>query len=194
MPKIIVSGLTAAGKTTHARLIAKALSIPYFSGSGLLSQLAGVPGPWSPELDQLRSAGSLDTELDRLMVAQLRDSEHGVFDAWTLPWLVSENCLKIWIESDFPSRVLKAMVSELRKGRHPVADEVSRMVRQKDDFSRAMFERLYSFDLYVDHEVFDTGLDCSQYITRPTIEDSDAGIQRFDAIVMAALKSAIPSE
>jgi len=34
-PTIIVSGLTAAGKTTHAKALAELLDVPFFSASAL---------------------------------------------------------------------------------------------------------------------------------------------------------------
>jgi cytidylate kinase len=187
MPRIIISGLTAAGKTTHGRMLAAQLSIPYFSGSGLLSQLVGMPGPWTPETDLSRGHGSHDRELDRLMIRQFTENSDGVFDAWTLPWLTSGDALKVWIESDPPSRVLKALVTELRRGKTPVASEVEKMIKDKDDFSRALFKKLYEFDLYSDHGVFDLIVDNSRYITESTIADSDRGIRAFGPVIAAEI-------
>ena len=188
MPKVIVSGLTAAGKTTHSKLIADFLDVPYFSGSGLLSELAGIPGPWRPEVDLVRTEGALDRALDTLMISRLDTSQDGVFDAWTLPWLTTSPVIKVWIQSDLPSRVRKAMVTELRRGELPVQEAVQGMVYEKDEFSRTLFNKLYDFDLFNDHWVFDLVIDNSSYISAATIEDSDKGIASFNEALLAKLK------
>lgn len=191
--RIIVSGLTAAGKTTHCKQIAELLSVPYFSGSGLLSEMLGLPGHWTPAVDLARDKGAVDREVDQLMVSKLKSSARGVFDAWTLPWLTTEPAVRIWIESDQPSRVRKATVTELRRGLHPKAGDVHRVVDEKDAFSRRLFARLYGFDLFTDHEIFDLVLDNSQYIPRATIPDSDKGISSFGEVLAKLLLAHLSS-
>jgi cytidylate kinase len=184
MPKIIISGLTAAGKTTHSRLIADGLGIPYISGSALLTELVGKPGPWTPELDRLRANGSLDRELDRLMIERFQHSKDGVFDAWALPWLSDGYATRVWIESNPESRLRKAMVTELRKGLHPTIEATKRIIEEKDNFSRDLFMRLYGFDLFGEREIFDFTIDNSGFIPKASIEDSDRGIREFQIVLM----------
>jgi cytidylate kinase len=186
--KIVVAGLTAAGKTTHSQLIASAFSVPYFSGSALLSELADMPGPWKPDIDVLRSQGDLDLELDRMMVRKFESSAEGIFDTWALPWLSSSDAVRVWIESDMDSRVRKAAVTELRRGLRPNMSDVRKVVESKDSFSRELFTRLYDFDLYDDHEVFDIVIDNSSFIPRATIEASDRGIREFNRLMLDYLR------
>lgn len=189
MPRIIISGLTAAGKTTHGRLIADVLRIPYVSGSAMLAELVGKPGPWTPEVDRARTEGAIDRELDLLMLETFNASKDGVFDAWALPWLSDSDAIRVWIESDLESRVRKAMVTELRRGLDAAIEVRRRIVEEKDNFSRDLFIRLYGFDLFTDRAIFDIIVDNSGFIPRATIQDSDRGISEFQHLLIAAIAS-----
>ena len=57
---IVISGLTAAGKTTHALLLAQELGYRYISATAIIADLAGVsrdevgPGFWQKYGDKIR--------------------------------------------------------------------------------------------------------------------------------------------
>jgi cytidylate kinase len=185
--KILISGLTAAGKTTHARRLAQVLDLPYFSASQILAEILGDNGPWSPRVDLLRADHDVDREVDRRILQTFDIQPEGVFDAWALPWLTSSSALRVWLESDLPSRVRKAFVTELRRGNHPEYPEIEQLVLKKDDFSRRRFQHTHRFDIYVDRTVFDLVIDNSSYIPRASIEASDRGIKAFELVLLSKL-------
>jgi cytidylate kinase len=190
---IVISGLTAAGKTTHARLLAKHLGFDYVSASQLLAKAAGVKvhsgEHWwlasGATVAAAREEGGLDEDLDRKMVSLARGVDCTVFDAWALPWTSNAPLMRIWLQSDFPSRFRKCFVSHMNE-RVSYSDCVE-IVEGKDDESQAMFKRLYGFDLFSDHEVFDVIIDLSELIPQPTLECSRESISRADSYLKAAV-------
>jgi cytidylate kinase len=196
---ITISGLTAAGKTTHARLLASTLGYSYVSGSAVLAAAAGLSVDsdrdwWIPHgaaLSGLRACDDLDREVDRRLVAWSHRESHVVFDAWALPWLSKAPMLRIWLQSEDGSRDRKCVVSHM--GSRPVTLEDARaIIVEKDAESREIFRRLYGFDLFIEHDCFDVVLDLSRLIPKPTRECSATSVRRADAalsaIVLAALR------
>jgi cytidylate kinase len=181
--RIILSGLTAAGKTTHGKLLARHLGLPYYSSSQLIAELVGVSGPWTPDMDVARADDDIDLEADRRICQAFDSAERGVFDAWALAWLSDGKAIRVWLESDLPSRVRKAAVTELRRGSTPRLQDLESLVTAKDEFSRAQFQRLYSFDLFTDQDVFDVTVNNSGFIPEASILCSDAGIVSFAGVL-----------
>jgi CMP/dCMP kinase len=192
---IVISGLTAAGKTTHARLLATHLGFNYVSASQLLAAAAGIEVTseehwWvanGPRLAAARRSGGVDEDIDRQLVALAQGKDNTVFDAWALPWTSNAPMIRIWLQSDFPSRCRKCFVSHLGEG-VSYSDCVA-TVEEKDAESQAIFEKLYGFDLYSDHDIFDVIVDLSGLIPQPTEECSRQSIVRADQYLRAAVAS-----
>lgn len=190
---IVISGLTAAGKTTHARLLAAHLKFDYVSASQLLATAAGVPvgnhEHWwlssGSSVVAAREDAGLDEEIDRKLIALARTKKSTVFDAWALPWTSTVPMLRIWLQSDSPSRRRKCFVSHLDD--EISYDDCAAIIEEKDAESQAIFQRLYAFDLFSDHDVFDLILDLSQLIPQPTLECSRTSIARADRYLRAAV-------
>lgn len=189
---ILISGLTAAGKTTHARLLAAHLGYEYVSASRRLSQLSGVTGPaWSPTVDRQRAHNAhLDKRVDEELVRLDADRSGLVIDSWALPWLTTTKSLRLWLASDLPSRIRKADVSyQLRQQPTPTST-VADIVTTKDEFSREQFWNLYKIDLG-NLSDFHIILDNSTTIPEATPASAQAGIAQFQPIVETAVATAL---
>lgn len=188
MTKIIVSGLTAAGKTTHARLLASQLGYEYVGASQLMAQeLAGSDQPWDPGWDSRRLEGQADRVVDELMVREFERRDDCVFDAWALPWTTNGPATRLWLASDLGSRSRKVIVSRLERGQTMSYAEAEEIAVQKDQFSRDMFQRLHGFDLFTDHAIFDIVLDNSEVIPVASLAAAAIGISAFAPVVLAAV-------
>jgi cytidylate kinase len=182
---VLVSGFTAAGKTTHSRLLAGFLGWRYVAMSEI--RRASILGSstareeWVPGGDELRANDvALDLEIDRRIKEHIERIEvPAIVDAWLQPWLCElSGATRVWLDSDFSSRVAKAQVSRLRSGLGS-SPSISATIARKDEFSVEHFRRLYGVDFGPDPTVFDLSLDNSAYISEPTIQASDDGIRRF---------------
>jgi cytidylate kinase len=182
---VLVSGLTAAGKTTHSMLLASRLGWRYLGSSQLLGKLLSsklvTNREWDPAFDARRGeAPSIDYALDKQMQEMIDESTRPlVVDAWLQPWLCRRtDAVRVWLESDFPSRKIKARVSFLRENLTPPTN-LSSQIKGKDDFSRAAFKRLYDISFGPDPGLFDIILDNSCFIKEASIAASDRGIAAF---------------
>jgi cytidylate kinase len=190
MTNIAFAGLTAAGKTTHAQLLAADLGYSYVSATDILFDILQLPrggNPWFTQLDAIsaaREGDAVDDELEARLedLAQARDQT--VFDSWALAWISPVPMARIWIESDLPSRTRKCLVS-LGDAPRPLA-ECETVLRAKDDHNRAMFLRRHGFDLFRDRARYHAVLCNSHLIPGATQRDAERGIEAFAPIVRDA--------
>jgi cytidylate kinase len=186
---ILISGFTAAGKTTHAKLLATYLGWGYLGASEIRRRLHPSVNlrsgqEWQPAIDAERSNSlKFDKMLDNVISEEIKKSHAPiVVDAWLQPWLYREDdALRVWLHSDDASRVKKAQVSSLRLGISPPPN-IAERVKAKDDFSVEMFRRLYGIRFAYTHELFRAWGDNSRYIKESTIATSDRGIAEYQAL------------
>jgi cytidylate kinase len=187
---IAFAGLTAAGKTTHAQRLAADLGYEYVSATDILFELLRVPRdahPWFNQADAISAAredGAVDAKLESRLVDLARTSDRVVFDSWALAWICPVPVLRIWIESDLPSRTRKCQVS-LGDEPRPLA-QCEGVLRAKDDYNRAMFRRRHGFDLFTDRERYHAVLCNSHLIPTATGQESRRGIEEFAPVVRDA--------
>jgi cytidylate kinase len=151
-----VHGLTAAGKTTHATLLAQQLQVDYVSASQLMFAVIGYVDPgnhdtWmlhSERIATSRETGDVDRAVNERLLQRVEDLEPAVFDSWALPYMAAESPLIqasvffLHLESDLNSRTLRCLVSQ---GAHPTANvsEAARLIKEKDSSSRDQFQKLF---------------------------------------------------
>lgn len=196
---IAFAGLTAAGKTTHARRLAEELQYDYVSATEILLEILGIDEAsdqvWFTRLGEIQDArddGIVDRELEQRLIALARTRQRTVFDTWALAWIADTPMVRIWLESDFPSRVRKCVVSQRSRRLSP--DECGALIREKDDYNRAIFLRRHGFDLFEDRYRYDVVLCNSHLIPEATAMAAESGINAFAPVVYAAATAAMASD
>lgn len=169
---IVISGYTAAGKTTHSRRLAEDLGLPHHWAAGMLLGALGLDTGdesrlWHRHHEAIRRArasASVDNEVDeRLLV--LAHETGGVFDARYLPWLLTDTrAIRVWLGSDMPSRSLKCVAS-LSPERVSLA-EAACSIHAKDHGDIEHMASQHGVVFGPDREVFDLILDISPFATR----------------------------
>ncbi|HYF96406.1 MAG TPA: hypothetical protein VD947_00005, partial [Patescibacteria group bacterium] len=71
------------------------------------------------------------------------------------------------------------------------AAKAEKVITEKDNYTRELFQRLYDFDLFSDHDNFDIILDTSGFIENtPQKKGVQIATERFLPIAMRAILSA----
>jgi cytidylate kinase len=189
---VAFAGLTAAGKTTHARRLAEELGYDYVSATDILLEILGIRESsdqiWFSRLDEIHAARddyAVDTELERRLLEMSRTRQRTVFDTWALAWIGDDPLVRIWIESDFPSRTRKCIVSQ--RSKRLGHDQCQRLIRGKDEYNRSIFQRRHGFDLFDDRSRYNAVLCNSHLIPEATQTAANRGIEIFAPIVHAVV-------
>lgn len=174
---IIVSGLTAVGKTTHALLLAQQFGMDYLSASSLMLKLMsrtsdGNNRLWVNHLDAIeaeRDATTVDQLVNEYLCTVGRNRTPTIFDSWAMPFLASrdssirEQSVVIELTSNQNSRAMKCVVSQ---GPNPDSslDEAGEVVQRKDDSTRERFVRDFDFDIFDTARMCDVTVDLSKHV------------------------------
>lgn len=194
---IVIAGLTAAGKTTHALLIARWLGYDYVSASALLLNRVNMDSDgsntmWvrrSAEIERHRDERPVDREVNEYLRAELNRRDRTVFDSWSAAWLGGPPCLRIYLESDRNSRARKVRVSQEPHGPYLPLAECRHLIDQKDGSTAARLRPLLGVDIRYDRVPFDLVLDNSALIDQPTIVSARRGIKEFHGHLVRAIKN-----
>jgi len=164
---ICVCGLTGCGKSSVARRLAERCGLRYFSGGDALKALAVEAGYkpfekgwWESEeglrfLRRRMEDSGFDRRVDEKLLG-LAKSGNVVLDSWTMPWLF-DGGFKVWFEA---SPMMRA--KRVAKRDRVSVEEALRVLREKDDLTRRIYNGLYGFVLGEDfspfHLILDTDL------------------------------------
>lgn len=194
----MISGLTCAGKTTHAHLLADSLGYDYISASSMLARHAGVPHGKSlwrtnePEIQALRSDDEADRAVDKALVQRAADGPPAVFDSWTLPYLYQAErpLVKVRLDSTLRARAIRFRLA-VSRSKAPLDQEQAEVaVRLKDEAISERLRRLYNFELLEPRDdLVDLPIDTSRLVSAPTIKAAATGIAIAHRLVLAEIEN-----
>lgn len=161
---ICLAGLTACGKSTAAKRLARRFGLKYVSGGATLKELAikmghkGKERGWweSPEGMHFLEKRIRDPQFDKQVDNELlRHADKGnvVLDSWTMPWL-SKTGFKIWLEVSPEERARR-----LTHRDNISINQARQIIKEKDGKTKQIYESLYGFKLGDDYSPFDLILD-----------------------------------
>ncbi|MGB7998841.1 MAG: cytidylate kinase family protein, partial [Anaerobacillus sp.] len=161
---IIVSGWPAVGKTTVAAELADEFALKIYNGGDILKEIATNMGYqtsgtdwWDSEegrqfMEKRRSDPTSDKEVDS-MLKEIVKCGNVVITSYTLPWLVKDNCIKLWLQGSPKNRAARMATRD--KISYVEAAEI---VRERDYQNKRIYEELYGFEFGKDLSVFDFSL------------------------------------
>ncbi len=158
---IIISGLPAVGKTTLAEAIASRFNMRYYSGGDILKELAASKGYkvegsdwWDREqgmrfLAERESNPEFDRQADEYLLRLVREGGI-VATSYTLPWLASDDTVKIYLKGSRERRAARMATRD-----NLAYEEALSVVTIRDERNRMLYKSLYNIDIYNDLLVFD---------------------------------------
>lgn len=187
-PNIAFAGLTAAGKTTHAKILAEQLGYKYVSATEIILDILDMANDpdsvWFTHYDEIekeREGDKIDIELES-RVRKMADSQGGlVLDTWAMAYIYKGPLIRIWIESDESSRTRKAYVSQNEKSLE--LNGCNLLINRKDSETREKFITRLGFDLFTDMSRYDTVVCNTDLIPLPTKASSKDGIRTFSPVI-----------
>ena len=161
---ICISGMAGTGKSTLSKKLAKKYDLKYYSGGDALKTIASEegydasrPGWWESQeglkfLKQREGNPKFDEAVDHKL---LEYAERGnvLLDSWTMPWLLNKG-FKIWLLASLEKRAQR-----VAKRDRISLEEAVQMLKEKEDRTKAIYKKLYGFELGEDLKPFDLILD-----------------------------------
>lgn len=196
MTSVLISGLTAAGKTTHSLLLADALGYECLHFTQLLLEQLDICSEdenqvWFErmrEIEALRGDGRIEGAIDRQLADAVSRNDRLVVDSILAPWLAADAPICVWIGSDRLSRAWKCQFSaSMVAGVDTPA--AAALIDEKDALTRKRFRSARGVDIYTDRKPFDFVLDNSHLISAPTEAAVQSGIAVFHKILRACVVS-----
>ena len=149
-----------------AKRLAEKYELRYVSGGNALKTLAaeagyevGRRGWWESDeglrfFQQRMDDLGFDRRVDERLLEWAKQG-NVVLDSWTMPWLFNGG-FKVWLEASEAIRTTRLA----RRDGMPVKDAL-KVLREKDQRTKAIYERLYGFSLGEDFNPFDIIFDVS---------------------------------
>ncbi|MCW4019639.1 MAG: cytidylate kinase family protein [Candidatus Bathyarchaeota archaeon] len=164
---LCICGMAGSGKSTVAKRLAKHYDLEYCSGGDALKAVAAdmgyetaEKGWWETEegvrfLEERLNNLELDRKVDEKML-EWAGKGGVILDSWAMPWLLKAG-FKVWLEASEEVRTQR--IAE-RDGLN--IKEALKFLREKESKTKAIYSKLYGFDLGKDFSPFHLILDVNQ--------------------------------
>jgi cytidylate kinase len=161
---ICISGMAGTGKSTLAKKLAKKYRLKYYSGGDALKALAAEEGynsisrGWweSPEGLSFLEKREKNLKFDKAVDDKLLEyAQRGnvLLDSWTMPWLLKTG-FKIWLLASIEKRA-----ERVAKRDKITVEDALQILKEKEARTKAIYKKLYGFDLGEDFAPFHLVLD-----------------------------------
>lgn len=161
---ICISGMAGTGKSTLSKKLAEKYKLRYYSGGDALKALAAEEGynasgrGWweSPEGLSFLKKREKNLKFDKAVDDKLLEyAEQGnvLLDSWTMPWLLKTG-FKIWLVASIEKRAERIV-----KRDKITMKEASQVLKEKEARTKAIYKKLYGFNLGEDFAPFHLVLD-----------------------------------
>lgn len=172
---ICISGMAGTGKSTLSRKLAEKYHLKCYSGGDALKELAKAKGydvshqGWweSPEGLRFLKEREIDPKFDEAVDDKLLEyAEQGnvLLDSWTMPWLFKES-YKIWLTASIEKRAARVAARDKIS-----INEALKVLKEKEDRTKAIYKKLYGFILGEDLTPFDLVLDTDNLNAKEVFE------------------------
>lgn len=171
--KVIVSGLTASGKSSVSKSLADKFGLEYFSASSKLREI--LPRKdfevWESRkgIDAVRfrlKNPGYDRKLDAFINSLFRKSSGIVMDSWVASWKIKDkDTIKVYIKAD----------KKIRAGRVSIRDGITlkqamEFMSEKDRLTAEIYRKIYKIDVEKDFTPFDIVIDSSYLDLEDTVK------------------------
>lgn len=174
--KITISGTSASGKSSVARIVAKKLGLKHYSMGDMQRELAKELGVDIVELGKLEAKDKRYDLMQDEKLRKLGEENDFVIDTWLGAKFVPQ-ALNVFIDADIDVRA-KRRLSHRREGdSHESLDMVKKNILEREKDNRERWIRYYGFD-FSDKAYYDLVIDS----TNLSIEEvTDKIIERAKA-------------
>jgi cytidylate kinase len=163
-PVICISGMAGTGKSTLSKKLAEKYKLKYYSGGDALKALAAEEGynasgrGWweSPSGLSFLEKREKNLKFDKAVDDKLLEyAQQGnvLLDSWTMPWLLKTG-FKIWLVASIEKRAERIV-----KRDKITLKEASQVLKEKEARTKAIYKKLYGFNLGEDFAPFHLVLD-----------------------------------
>ena len=161
---LCISGMAGTGKSTLSKKIAQNYNLKCYSGGDALKELAKEAGykisgqgwwesPVGLSFLKIRvNDPKFDREVDNKLLSYAQQG-NVLLDSWTMPWLLKDG-FKIWLMASMDKRA--ARVAERDQISIP---EAYKVLEEKEAQTKAIYKKLYGFNLGEDYSPFNFVLD-----------------------------------
>ncbi len=162
---VIISGLTASGKSTLARNIAADFNLTYFSASSKLREL--LPPKefqfWESKkgIDAIKfrlSHPKYDKLLDSYIIKYMSENDNLIIDSWVASWKVKDDrTIKIYLKATIEERARRV------SGRDGVDyKNALDFMKTKDKLTSKIYKQVYDIDVISDLTPFNLVVDSTK--------------------------------